>query len=71
MSIKQSLLERQTLIALLLIEENNPIANKVDKSHSETISNMLLLDLIVSLAHNQRSSEAMKRLHQGIDLLAQ
>lgn len=48
-AIKQTLIQRQTVMGLLLIEENNTLRNKLDGKQVDRLSQTLLLDLVINI----------------------
>ena len=48
-AIQQTLSQRQTVVGLLLMEENKSLATKVDKQMSEKLVQTVMMDLIVNI----------------------
>jgi len=69
-AIGQTLIQRHTVIALLLIEENRTLVNDVDRNQIDRLSRTLLLDLTVNMQRDDSAGQSIKQLSKGLDLLA-
>ena len=71
-AIGQTLIQRHTVVALLLIEENRQLLANVDRNQVDRLSRTLLLDLVINIerAGGASGGQSIKKLSAGLDLLA-
>ena len=69
-AIKQTMIQRQTVLGLLLIEENRQIVPQLERSQVDRLSQTLLVDLVVNIADSEDSNESISRLRKGLNLLS-
>ena len=53
-------MQRQTVLGLLLIEENRRVGKELEKAQADKLSETLILDLVVNIVESENDSESVK-----------